>query len=87
MLKRLIPRSVRPAGVMDPDLPEVSQPFPLDDAPTSARKHIQPADPAAGVDVIELSEMEARALCAREDIAVFWTRPPWSTKGGGTIPG
>jgi hypothetical protein len=50
------------------DLPEVSQPMPLDnDAPL--------IDAADHLSVTELSELEARALCAREDIAVFWPRP------------
>jgi hypothetical protein len=32
-------------------------------------------DAADHLSVTELSELEARALCAREDIAVFWPRP------------
>jgi hypothetical protein len=54
----------------DPELPAVSQPVPLHD-PAAAHVH----DPAAGITVSELSELEARALCAREDIPVFWPRP------------
>lgn len=50
----------------DPTLPDVSQPMPLDGG------HVDPAD---GLSVSELSELEARALCAREDIPVFWPRP------------
>jgi hypothetical protein len=34
-----------------------------------------PRDPTSGITVSELSELEARALCAREDIPVFWPRP------------
>jgi hypothetical protein len=49
------------------DLPEVSQPMPLED-------HAMP-DAWESLSVTELSELEARALCAREDIAVFWPRP------------
>jgi len=51
------------------DLPEVSQPMPLDNDDelfTDAADHLS---------VTELSELEARALCAREDIPVFWPRP------------
>ncbi len=33
-----------------------------------------PRDFAAGISVTELSELEDCALCAREDIAVFWPR-------------
>jgi hypothetical protein len=50
------------------DLPEVSQPMPLDDD----EPHI---DAVEQLSVTELSELEARALCAREDIPVFWPRP------------
>ena len=55
------------AGQSHTDLPKVSQPMPLPDPPSS--------DPADGMSVTELSELEARTLCAREDIAVFWPRP------------
>lgn len=50
------------------DLPEVSQPMPLEDNEpyTEVADHLS---------VTELSELEARALCAREDIPVFWPRP------------
>jgi len=52
----------------DSELPAVSQPAPLRDPPPRP-------DPAAGITVSELSELEARALCAREGIPVFWPRP------------
>jgi hypothetical protein len=52
---------------VDPELPDVSQPVPLSDPPTCG--------PADGMTVSELSELEARALCAREGIPVFWPRP------------
>lgn len=46
----------------DPELPAVSQPMPL-------------VDPAVGkIEVTELSELQARAVCAREDIPIFWPR-------------
>ena len=32
-------------------------------------------DAAEHLSVTELSELEARALCAREDMPVFWPRP------------
>ena len=55
-------------GEVRDDMPDVSQPMPL-----------APARPAqatlAGLSVTELSELEARALCAREDISVFWPKP------------
>ncbi|MDM0105028.1 hypothetical protein QTH97_08795 [Variovorax sp. J22R24] len=51
----------------DPDLPAVSQPAPLAEPPARS--------PNTGVTVSELSELEARAICAREGIAVFWPRP------------
>lgn len=41
--------------------------MPLDDEPLD--------DAADHLSVTELSELEARALCAREDIPVFWPRP------------
>ncbi|HUD34893.1 MAG TPA: hypothetical protein VMR43_18115 [Variovorax sp.] len=50
------------------DLPEVSQPMPLDDDEPLI-------DAVDQLSVTELSELEARALCAREDIPVFWPRP------------
>jgi hypothetical protein len=52
---------------VDPELPDVSEPVPLSDPPTRGS--------AAGMTVSELSELEARALCAREGIPVFWPRP------------
>ncbi|WP_076998491.1 hypothetical protein [Variovorax sp. KK3] len=51
------------------DLPDVSQPAPL------TRPPIEDDSAESGVTVTELSEMEARVLCAREDIPVFWSRP------------
>ena len=42
--------------------------MPLDDD----EPHI---DAVEQLSVTELSELEARALCAREDIPVFWPRP------------
>lgn len=50
----------------------VSQPAPLERA--------VPRDPSEGFTVSELSELEARALCAREDIPVFWPRPNQSNR-------
>ncbi|HSU20606.1 hypothetical protein NF681_14295 [Comamonadaceae bacterium OTU4NAUVB1] len=46
----------------------MSQPMPLEDNEpyTEVADHLS---------VTELSELEARALCAREDIPVFWPRP------------
>jgi hypothetical protein len=41
--------------------------MPLVDASTN--------DSTQGLSVTELSELEARTLCAREDIPVFWPRP------------
>lgn len=55
------------------DLPEVSQPMPLDDDHPLI-------DAADHLSVTELSELEARALCAREDIPVFWPRPDQENK-------
>jgi hypothetical protein len=49
------------------ELRAVDQPTPLSD-PTASSSD-------AGMTVNELSELEARALCAREGIAVFWPRP------------
>jgi len=74
MLNRLLRRN-SPTSAEDPGLSKVSQPFPPSDAPAPARKHTPPPDPFAGAEVTELSEQEARALCAREDIPVFWSRP------------
>ncbi len=48
------------------DLPDVSQPMPL--------AELAPRSPFRGISVTELTELEARALCAREDIPVFWPR-------------
>jgi hypothetical protein len=70
MLNRLLRR--RSPSAEDPGLPEVSQPAPSD-APTPRR--VPPPEASAGLFVQELSEMEARALCAREGIPVFWPRP------------
>ena len=63
---RLFPRRRLPERV-DPELPEVSQPAPLADPPVRG--------PASGMSVRELTELEARALCAREGIPVFWPKP------------
>jgi len=52
--------------------PLVSQPLPLE--------RPVPRDPTEGFTVSELSELEARALCAREDIPVFWPRPNQSNR-------
>lgn len=42
----------------------------------SAMTHLQSrAELEEGVTVSELSELEARALCAREGIAFFWREP------------
>lgn len=68
------PRQPVRADSEDPELPEVSQPVPL-----PARAAL---DPAAGMTVSELSELEARALCAREDIPVFWPRPDHDKRTG-----
>jgi len=67
MLKRILRRKAAPslADAVDPDLPEVSQPVPLE----------LPADLGKGMTVTELSELEARALCAREGVPVFWPSP------------
>jgi hypothetical protein len=59
-----------PPERVDPELPDVSQPMPLPAPPRRRRA------PEADIVVVELTELEARALCAREDIAVFWPRPP-----------
>jgi hypothetical protein len=67
MLPFLRRNKARHPEQVDPELPDVSQPLPLSDPPTR--------DPAAGMTVSELSELEARALCAREGIPVFWPRP------------
>jgi hypothetical protein len=56
------------------DLPEVSQPMPLEDDAGH--------DPRESLSVTELTELEARALCAREDIAVFWPRPDEEQRHG-----
>jgi len=37
---------------------------------------------SAGLTVTELSEMEARVLCAREDIPGFWRRPSGDQRKG-----
>jgi hypothetical protein len=50
---------------IDPELTDVGQPV----------RRPPARDPADGITVSELSELEARALCAREDIPVFWPRP------------
>jgi hypothetical protein len=43
---------------------------------SSAMPHLQTrAELEDGVMVSELSELEARALCAREGIACFWREP------------
>ena len=53
------------------EVPEVSQPMPLHDSgETLASAPLQ----LQGVSVTEFSEMEARALCAREGLAVIWPR-------------
>jgi len=54
--------------------PLVSQPGPLERA--------VPRDLNQGFTVSELSELEARALCAREDIPVFWPRPNQANRRG-----
>ena len=63
---RFFPRRRLPEQV-DPELPAVSQPAPLTDPPARTT--------ASGTTVRELSALEARALCAREGIPVFWPRP------------
>jgi hypothetical protein len=73
MLPFLRRRARRPERV-EPELPEVSQPMPLSNSLSR--------DPAAGMTVTELSELEARALCAREDIPVFWPRPDRKKRAG-----
>jgi hypothetical protein len=48
------------------------------ESPADSRPMRPPAewlDQPDGLTVSELSELEARALCAREGIAVFWPRP------------
>jgi len=57
----------------DHELPEVSPPMPQPDpSPDPPRPRLRPETDFV---VVELSELQARALCAREDIAVFWPRP------------
>lgn len=67
MLRYLRRKGAAKRGQKRPDLPEVSQPAPLDVQSLE--------DYGSAVTVTELSELEARALCAREDIPVFWRHP------------
>jgi hypothetical protein len=68
-------RRKTPADEAEPERtdPLVSQPGPLERA--------VPRNPTEGFTVSELSELEARALCAREDIPVFWPRPNQTRRG------
>ena len=68
MLRFFRPQGAARSGEKRPDLPGVSQPVPLTHREDDAQD-------GSGVTVVELSELEARAMCAREDIPVFWRRP------------
>lgn len=72
-------------GQAGPELPDVSESMPLHESPQSRsakdkgsarpdKPYECPRDPAADTTVSELSELEARDLCAREGIPVFWPR-------------
>ncbi|OUM02003.1 hypothetical protein [Variovorax sp. JS1663] len=67
MLRFFRPKGAAGKGETRPDLPDVSQPVPL--------THHEDVEDGSGLTVVELSEMEARAMCAREDIPIFWRRP------------
>lgn len=75
MIRFLRRKGAAKQGEKRPDLPEVSQPAPL-------TPPLHENWDSTGVTVTELSEMEARALCAREDIPVFWRRPGGDQRKG-----
>jgi hypothetical protein len=63
---------------LEPAIPgsqDVSQPMPLSNPPTKARRLPNALrEPADDITVSELSELEARALCTSEGIPVFWPK-------------
>lgn len=74
-------RKRRIAEVIDFD--DVLSDLPYDDDAASTELS-RPAqrDLTVGITVSELSELEARALCAREDIPVFWPRALGANRRG-----
>jgi hypothetical protein len=68
MIRFLRRKGVAKQGEKRPYLPDVSQPVPLPHPPPEGQA-------GTGMTVTELSELEARAICAREDIPVFWRQP------------
>ena len=75
MIRILRRKGAARQGEKRPDLPDASQPVPVS-APA-----LEEWD-GTGITVTELSELEARALCAREDIPVFWRVPDKERRKG-----
>ncbi|VTU36032.1 hypothetical protein H4CHR_03811 [Variovorax sp. PBS-H4] len=70
MLRYFRKRRTARRGQRRSSLPDVSQPAPLSQPFT-----LEDDSDGSGMTVTELSELEARALCAREDIPIFWRAP------------